>query len=98
MKALPVRMQEVWLHDLARPWRRPIRQMCTIIAGKKFVWAEHNGKRSLLGSSAFYLESNVMRRRKDDLCKIANNGYLRWAQPIKWSAAMKALRDESPCA
>lgn len=87
-------VKKVYIVDLARPWR-PITEMeCPIVDGKKFVWAENRERRHLLGASAFFMSSSACNKRKQCLEKIVGNGYLRWAQPVKYWAAFKALSDD----
>jgi hypothetical protein len=85
--------KKLFIVDIARPWR-PIREIvCPIVEGKKFVWAEGDKRRYLLGASAFFMEASAKRRREADIRRIVENSYLRNMQPWKWGAAYKTWQE-----
>jgi hypothetical protein len=59
----------------------------------KTTWAiETDGKRHLLGSSAFYTRPAAERVRLAALQKVVQSNYLRYRMPWVWNPAARELR------
>lgn len=78
--------KEVFIVDLQRPWKPIKKELCPIIEGKKFMWAE-DGHRHLLGGSAFFHRKGAERRKIDALMSILQSSYIKWRVPGRAKSA-----------
>jgi len=89
-------MTRVFIYDLLRPWR-PIQLVDAEIRTNKQSWAILvNGKRKLIGSSAFFTEGAAKRSRLGMLLKISKDTYLKNWQQRFWQSCKEALDSEQP--
>ena len=89
-------MTKVFVYDLNYPWK-PIQEQDAEIRTAKLSWAIlKNGKRKLIGSSAFFTESSAVRSRLGLLLKISKNSYYRNWQHYYWKLCKEALDNEHP--
>lgn len=89
-------MTKAFIFDLERPWL-PIQEAEVEIRTVKQSWAIlNNGKRKLIGSSAFFTESAAKRSRLGLLLKISKDNYLKNWQQRYWQSCKKALDSEQP--
>jgi hypothetical protein len=89
-------MVKVFVYDLLRPWN-PVWETEAEIRTNKQSWAIlPNGKRKLLGSSAFFTEGSAKRSRLGLLLKISKDSYLRQWQQHYWNYCKEALERDQP--
>ena len=89
-------MTKVFVYDLQCPWR-PIQDVEAEIKTNKQSWAILlDGKRKLVGSSAFFTEGAAKRSRLGLLLKISKDSYLRRWQQHYWNSCKEALDSEQP--
>lgn len=84
--------RDMWFVDLERPHRQLRKDMATIKVCEKTVWAVRaDGRRHLVGSSAFQTEAAAQRCRVALLRRIVNDPGARYYAPYALIAARDAL-------
>lgn len=84
----------VYIIDLRVPVRT-IRVRQAVITGTKWRWADVNGKRHLIGSSAFFTLAAAQRSQRGLLEQIVKTRCLQYIHPHLYSTA-KLLLERSP--
>ena len=69
-------MKNAYLLDLRHPTRKIIEVDAEIKKCEKWTWAIYNGRRHLLGSSAFFTEAAAVRSQIGLLEQVVRNTYL----------------------
>ena len=74
-------MVNVWVIDTTRPLRQPMEARAVIERKPKGDWAVINGRRFLIGTSAFLAEKPAMQRWQGILDKMRKDRYVQHAMP-----------------